>query len=75
MSEIAALNDSDPTARIEMASHRPLDRIKPFSGSRNKSGNAMQRLRTFVYEMTGTHTGADKWCIPFELSLRDGAIH
>ncbi|KAG3172104.1 hypothetical protein PI126_g1579 [Phytophthora idaei] len=75
MREVAALNDSDPTARIKMASHRPLDRIKPFSGSRNKSGNSMQRLRTFVYEMTGTHTEADKWCIPFELSLRDGAIH
>ncbi|KAF1787159.1 hypothetical protein GQ600_15438 [Phytophthora cactorum] len=66
MREIAALNDSDPTPRIEMASHRPLDRIKPFSGSRNKSENSMQWLRTFVYEMTGTHTEADKWCIPFE---------
>ncbi|KAG3049162.1 hypothetical protein PC121_g19047 [Phytophthora cactorum] len=61
MREIAALNDSDPTPRIEMASHRP--------------ENFMQWLRTFVYEMTGTHTEADKWCIPFELSLRDGAIH
>ncbi|KAG3233644.1 hypothetical protein PI124_g21283 [Phytophthora idaei] len=47
MREIAALNDSDPTPRIEMASHRPLDRIKPFSGSRNKSENSMQWLRTF----------------------------
>ncbi|KAF1779683.1 hypothetical protein GQ600_13196 [Phytophthora cactorum] len=34
--KIAALNDSDPTPRIEMASHRPLDRIKPFSGSRTR---------------------------------------
>ncbi|RAW26337.1 hypothetical protein PC110_g17257 [Phytophthora cactorum] len=42
MREIAALNDSDPTPRIEMASHRPLDRIKPFSGSRNKSKNSMR---------------------------------
>ncbi|KAG2972011.1 hypothetical protein PC121_g23831 [Phytophthora cactorum] len=25
--------------------------------------------------MTGIHTEADKWCIPFELSLRDGVIH
>ncbi|KAG3070536.1 hypothetical protein PI124_g17966 [Phytophthora idaei] len=58
-----------------MASHRPLDRIKPLSGSRNKSENSMQWLRTFVYEMTGTHREADKWCIPFELSLRDEAIH
>ncbi|KAI9990512.1 hypothetical protein PInf_021608 [Phytophthora infestans] len=64
-----------PNPRIEMASHRRLDRITPFSGSRNKSENCMQWLRRFVYEMTGTHTDADKWCIPFELSLRDGAIH
>ncbi|KAG3057373.1 hypothetical protein PI125_g25411 [Phytophthora idaei] len=48
MREIAALNDSDPTPRIEMALHRPLDRIKPFSGSRTKSENSMQWLRTFV---------------------------
>ncbi|KAG3129904.1 hypothetical protein PI126_g20732 [Phytophthora idaei] len=75
MREIAALNDSDPTPRVQMASHRPLGRIKPFSGSRNKSEKFMQWLRTFVYEMTGTHTEADKWCIPLELSLRDGAIH
>ncbi|RAW35905.1 hypothetical protein PC110_g7806 [Phytophthora cactorum] len=58
-----------------MASHRPLDRIKLFSGSRNKSENSMQWLRTFVYEMTGNYTEADKRCIPFELSLRDGTIH
>ncbi|KAG3150011.1 hypothetical protein PI124_g20898 [Phytophthora idaei] len=75
MREIAALNDSNTTPRIKLASYRPLDRIKPFSGSRNKSENSMQWLRTFVYEMTGIHTEADKWCIPFELSLRDGAIH
>ncbi|KAI9989037.1 hypothetical protein PInf_022760 [Phytophthora infestans] len=75
MNELATLNDVDPTPRIEMASHRPLDRITPFSGSRNKSENCMQWLRGFVYEMTGTHTDADKWCIPFELSLLDGAIH
>ncbi|KAG3103204.1 hypothetical protein PI124_g10117 [Phytophthora idaei] len=73
--EITALNDSDPTPRIEMVSHRPLDRIKPLSGSRNKSENSMQWPRTFVCEMTGTHTEADKSCIPFELSLRNGAIH
>ncbi|KAF1781426.1 Retrotransposon gag domain [Phytophthora cactorum] len=69
MREIAALNDSDPTPRIEMASH---DRWIVSSRSR---AHATRWLRTFVYEMTGTHTEADKWCIPFELSLRDGAIH
>ncbi|KAI9996293.1 hypothetical protein PInf_013676 [Phytophthora infestans] len=75
MNELATLNDVDPTPRIEMASHRPFGRIKPFSGSRNKSENCMQWLRGFVYEMTATCTDADKWSIPFELSLRDGAIH
>ncbi|KAG3158667.1 hypothetical protein C6341_g14337 [Phytophthora cactorum] len=52
MREIAALNDSDPTPRIEMTSHRPLDRIKPFSGSRNKSENSIQWLRTFKTKRT-----------------------
>ncbi|KAI9981798.1 hypothetical protein PInf_009568 [Phytophthora infestans] len=45
MNELATLNDVDPTPRIEMASRRPLDRIKPFSGSHNKSKNCMQWLR------------------------------
>ncbi|KAI9986233.1 hypothetical protein PInf_025153 [Phytophthora infestans] len=75
INELATLNDANPTSRIEMASHRPLDPIKPFSGSRNKSENCMQWLRAFVYEMTGTHTDADKWYIPFELRLRDEDIH
>ncbi|KAI9986301.1 hypothetical protein PInf_025239 [Phytophthora infestans] len=75
MNELATLSDVDPTPRIEMASHRPLDRSTSFSGSRNKSKNCMQWLRGLVYEMTGTHSDADKWCIIFELSLRDGAIH
>ncbi|ETN23406.1 hypothetical protein PPTG_00016 [Phytophthora nicotianae INRA-310] len=39
--EIVALNDSDPTPRIEMASHRLLDRIKPSSGAHNNSENSM----------------------------------
>ncbi|KAI9992466.1 hypothetical protein PInf_017879 [Phytophthora infestans] len=56
INELATLNDSDPTLMIEMASHRPLDRIKPFSGSRNRSENCMQWLRAFVYKTPGTHT-------------------
>ncbi|ETP23802.1 hypothetical protein F441_03136 [Phytophthora nicotianae CJ01A1] len=56
MKEIAAPNDSDPTPRIEMVSHRPLDCIKPFSGACNKCENSIQWLRIIVYEMTGTHT-------------------
>ncbi|KAG3065952.1 hypothetical protein PI124_g22197 [Phytophthora idaei] len=56
MEDIAVLNDADPTPRIGIASRRGLDRIKLFSGFRNKSENSMQWPRIFVYEMTGTHT-------------------
>ncbi|KAI9985301.1 hypothetical protein PInf_004627 [Phytophthora infestans] len=59
MNELATLNDVDPTPRIEMASHRPLDRITPFSGSRK------------LYTGVGTCVGLE----PTQLWLRDGAIH
>ncbi|KAG2773181.1 hypothetical protein PC129_g17224 [Phytophthora cactorum] len=75
MKEIATLNEVDPTPSIEMASHRPLDRIKPFSGSRNKSENSIQGLRTFAYGMTDTHNETYEWCVTFELCLRGGAIY
>ncbi|OWY91674.1 hypothetical protein PHMEG_00039646, partial [Phytophthora megakarya] len=35
----------------------------------------MQWLRTFIYEMKGTHTPPNDWCMAFELSLQDGALH
>ncbi|KAE8875094.1 hypothetical protein PF005_g26110 [Phytophthora fragariae] len=35
----------------------------------------MQWLRAFVYEMKGTHTPPNEWCMAFELSLRDGDLH
>ncbi|KAG6610540.1 uncharacterized protein IUM83_06545 [Phytophthora cinnamomi] len=63
------------TPRIEVATHRPLGQIKAFSGTRNKSENSMQWLRAFVYEMKGTRASPNEWCMPFELSLRDGALH
>ncbi|KAG6622358.1 uncharacterized protein IUM83_05252 [Phytophthora cinnamomi] len=63
------------TPRIEVATHRPLGQIKAFSGTRNKSENSMQWLRAFVYEMKGTRASPNDWCMPFELSLRDGALH
>ncbi|KAG6614614.1 uncharacterized protein IUM83_04154 [Phytophthora cinnamomi] len=63
------------TPRLELATHRPLAQIKHFSGARNKSQNSMQWLRAFVYEMKGTHTPPNEWCMAFELSLRDGALH
>ncbi|EGZ06825.1 hypothetical protein PHYSODRAFT_529890, partial [Phytophthora sojae] len=34
-----------------------------------------QWLRAFVNEMKGTHTPPNEWCMAFELSLRDGALH
>ncbi|KAG6621956.1 uncharacterized protein IUM83_07500 [Phytophthora cinnamomi] len=63
------------TPRIEVATHRPLGQIKAFSGTRNKSENSMQWLRAFVYEMKGTRASPNDWCMPFELSLRDGHLH
>ncbi|KAE8983456.1 hypothetical protein PF011_g21177 [Phytophthora fragariae] len=35
----------------------------------------MQWLRKFMYEMKGTHTPTNEWCMAFELSLQDGALH
>ncbi|GMF51243.1 unnamed protein product [Phytophthora fragariaefolia] len=71
-SEMERLNS---TLRLGLATHRPLAQIKAFSGLRNKSENAKQWLRTFVYEMKGTRTPPNERCIAFELSLRDGALH
>ncbi|OWY91467.1 hypothetical protein PHMEG_00039943 [Phytophthora megakarya] len=63
------------TQKIELATHRPLGQIRAFSGLRNKSENSMQWLRGFVYEMKGTRASPDEWCMPFQLSLKDGALH
>ncbi|OWY99089.1 LOW QUALITY PROTEIN: hypothetical protein PHMEG_00029977 [Phytophthora megakarya] len=63
------------TQKIELATHRPLGQIRAFSGLRNKTENSMQWLRGFVYEMEGTHASPDEWCMPFQLSLKDGALH
>ncbi|OWZ00002.1 hypothetical protein PHMEG_00028899 [Phytophthora megakarya] len=61
--------------KIELATHRPLGQIRPFSGLRNKSENSMQWLRGFVYEMKGTRASPDEWCMPFQPSSKDGALH
>ncbi|OWZ16019.1 LOW QUALITY PROTEIN: Eukaryotic/viral aspartic protease [Phytophthora megakarya] len=61
--------------KIELATDRPLRQIRAFSGLRNKSENSMQWLRGFVYEMKGTRASPDKWCMPFQLSWKDGALH
>ncbi|OWZ15274.1 Eukaryotic/viral aspartic protease [Phytophthora megakarya] len=63
------------TQKIELATHRPLGQIRAFSGLWNKSENSMQWLRGFVYEMKGTRASPDEWYIPFQLSLKDGALH
>ncbi|KAG2785437.1 hypothetical protein PC129_g23456 [Phytophthora cactorum] len=61
--EIAALNDPDPTPRIEMASHRPLDRINidcPTEEA-DKADMASKPYREavgiFMYLMTDTRPG------------------
>ncbi|KAG6592638.1 Eukaryotic/viral aspartic protease [Phytophthora cinnamomi] len=73
--EVSEMERLSSTPRLELATHRPLAQIKHFSGARNKSENSMQWLRAFVYEMKGTHTPPNEWCMAFELSLRDGALH
>ncbi|KAG3239510.1 hypothetical protein PI124_g15568 [Phytophthora idaei] len=75
MDALCATTTSDSGPRLELASHIPLDRIKLFSGRRNKSDNSIQWLKTFAFEMEGTRTRPDEWCAAFDLSLRDGAIH
>ncbi|GMF60084.1 unnamed protein product [Phytophthora fragariaefolia] len=70
--EASELERWNSTPRIEFATHRPLAQIKALSGLRNKSENSMQWLRTFAYDMKGTRT---EWCMAFELSLQDGALH
>ncbi|GMF39353.1 unnamed protein product [Phytophthora fragariaefolia] len=73
--EVSEMERLNSTPRLELATHRPLAQIKAFSGLRNKSENPMQWLRTFVYEMKGTRTPSNEWCMAFDLSLRDGALH
>ncbi|OWZ09490.1 hypothetical protein PHMEG_00017805 [Phytophthora megakarya] len=73
--ELSARETKNSTPRIEIAKHLPLENIKQFSGYRNKSEKSMQWLRTFIYEMKGTHTPPNDWCMAFELSLQDGALH
>ncbi|GMF28153.1 unnamed protein product [Phytophthora fragariaefolia] len=73
--EVSEMERLNSTPRLELATHRPLAQIKAFSGQRNKIENSMQWLRTFVYEMKGTRTPPNEWCMTFELSLRDGALH
>ncbi|POM68201.1 LOW QUALITY PROTEIN: Hypothetical protein PHPALM_15666 [Phytophthora palmivora] len=73
--ELSKAETKSSTPRLELATHLPLSNIKPYLGLRNKSEKSMQWLRTFVYEMKGTHTPPNEWCMVFELSLQDGALH
>ncbi|KAE9298832.1 hypothetical protein PR003_g23132 [Phytophthora rubi] len=73
--EVSETERLNSTPRLELTTHRPLAQIKHFTGSRNKSENSIQWLRAFFYEMKGTHTPPNEWCMAFELSLRDGALH
>ncbi|ETP20798.1 hypothetical protein F441_05568, partial [Phytophthora nicotianae CJ01A1] len=73
--EASCMDDTNATPTIELATHRPLAQIKPFHGCRGKQENSVQWLRAFVYEMKGTRTPTTRWCEPFQLSLRDGALH
>ncbi|GMF45070.1 unnamed protein product [Phytophthora fragariaefolia] len=74
--EVSEMERLNSTPRLELATHRPLAQIKAFSGLRNKSENSMQWLRTFVYEMKGTRTPPNEWCLERRLChLRVKDIH
>ncbi|OWY92322.1 Eukaryotic/viral aspartic protease, partial [Phytophthora megakarya] len=73
--ELTEMEVMNSTPRIELLQHRPLTQITPFRGRLDESENSMQWLRGFVYEMKGTHTPPNEWCVAFQLSLRDGAVH
>ncbi|KAG3063512.1 hypothetical protein PI125_g24337 [Phytophthora idaei] len=49
--------------------------VEPFVGRYNRSEDSLRWFKTFVYEMEGTHTLPNEWCLPFELSLHDGAMY
>ncbi|POM66447.1 Hypothetical protein PHPALM_17690 [Phytophthora palmivora] len=73
--ELSKAETKSSTPRLELATHLPLGNIKPYFGLRNKSEKSMQWLRTFIYKMKGTYTLPNEWCMAFELSLQDGALH
>ncbi|EGZ20272.1 hypothetical protein PHYSODRAFT_245817 [Phytophthora sojae] len=73
--ELSATDNQSSTPKLEIATNLPLANIKPFFGTRDKSEHSMQWLRTFIYEMKGTHASPNEWCMRFELKLRDGALH
>ncbi|OWZ00559.1 hypothetical protein PHMEG_00028219 [Phytophthora megakarya] len=73
--QITAIEEVGPTPRFEIALHRPLGKITPFRGKLGEIENSIQWLRGFVYEMKGTHTPPNEWCMAFQLSLRDDAVH
>ncbi|GMF57141.1 unnamed protein product [Phytophthora fragariaefolia] len=73
--EVSGMERLNATTRLELATNRPLAQITAFSGLRNKSEISMQWLRTFVYEMKGTRTPPNEWCMASELSLQDGILH
>uniref|UniRef100_H3HAH7 Retrotransposon gag domain-containing protein n=1 Tax=Phytophthora ramorum TaxID=164328 RepID=H3HAH7_PHYRM len=72
---LSAVENDSATPRLEIVTHLPLGNIKPYLGLRDKSEKSMQWLRAFIYEMKGTHTPPNEWCMAFELSLQDGALH
>ncbi|POM76328.1 Hypothetical protein PHPALM_6441 [Phytophthora palmivora] len=73
--ELSKAETISSTPRLELATLLPLSNIKPYFGLRNKSEKSMQWLRTFIYEIKGTHTPPNEWYMAFELSLQDGALH
>ncbi|KAE9282071.1 hypothetical protein PR003_g27502 [Phytophthora rubi] len=73
--EASEMKSMRVTPRLKIATHRPLARIKPYVGLRDRQESSMEWLRALVYEMKCTRTHPNEWCTVFDLSLRDGAFY
>ncbi|OWZ19686.1 hypothetical protein PHMEG_0006015 [Phytophthora megakarya] len=64
--ELSARKAKNSTSRLEMAS---------LETSNSSPAIEIRWLRIFIYEMKGTHTPSNDWCMTFELGLQDGALN
>ncbi|OWY97005.1 LOW QUALITY PROTEIN: Eukaryotic/viral aspartic protease [Phytophthora megakarya] len=72
--ELTEMNVMNSNPKIKLLQHRPLTQITTFRDwTRVKI--RCSGCEEFVYEMKGTHTPPNEWCVAFQQSLRDGAVH
>ncbi|OWZ11894.1 hypothetical protein PHMEG_00015025 [Phytophthora megakarya] len=64
-------DENDVTTELDPGNYRdrrdgPYSKITPIRRKLDESENSMQWLRGFVYEMKGTHTPPNGWCMTFQ---------